>query len=223
MNTTPKKTVTLSVYDRIRQDILNGELLAGQKLRMQSLQDKYSAGNSPIREALNRLLPEGLVEAEEQKGFKVQPLDPVDLMEILQMRCWLEDIAIRESIAKGDMEWEERVLVAHHRLAREPRHDGVNQGSSQDWNHLHEEFHMTLISACESKWLMAYCRNFLALYERYRRNDLDVSFGDRSPREEHNEIMSAALARDADKASQLLQDHYRLTAEGIRHTLESNA
>jgi GntR family transcriptional regulator, carbon starvation induced regulator len=212
-------TLSSSIYDKMRQDILDGQLKAGEKLGMHALQKRYAVGNSPIREALSRLLPEGLVEREDQKGFKVQILSKADLAEITQMRCWLEDIAIREAIRLGDTQWEESIVIAHHRLSREPHGDPADKSSNPKWVQYHEDFHLALLSACQSKWLMLYCRNLLALMERYRRNDLVVNYNQRDAREEHTDIMNAAIERDADTASKLLQDHYRLTCDSIMASL----
>ena len=146
-----KKTDTLSstIYEEMRQDILVGRLKAGEKLTMAAAQLRYSAGISPIREALSRLVPEGLVEKEEQKGFWIQSLTKADLAEVTQMRCWLEDIAVRESIRHGDASWEESIVVAQHRLSGQARYQDENDKEpNPGWEQLHDEFHLALISAC---------------------------------------------------------------------------
>ena len=61
MNKIEKITAATSVYERLRQDILNGELRPGQKLLIDFISDRYGAGLNPVREALNRLSSEGLV------------------------------------------------------------------------------------------------------------------------------------------------------------------
>jgi GntR family carbon starvation induced transcriptional regulator len=213
-------TLSSSIYEEMRQDILVGRLKAGEKLTMAAAQLRYSAGISPIREALSRLVPEGLVEKEEQKGFWIQSLTKADLAEITQMRYWLEDIAIRESIRLGDSSWEESIVVAQHRLSGEARYqDESDNASNPGWEQLHDEFHLALISACGSKRLLHQCHNFQSLTERYRRNDLAVDYAHRDANQEHLAIMKAAIDRDADTASRLLQEHCRLTAEHIMKSL----
>lgn len=210
-----------SIYEQMRLDILDGKLKAGEKLTMHTLQKRYSVGNSPIREALNRLIPDGLVEQRDRKGFNVQILSREDLIEITKMRCWMENIAIRESIRLGDLAWEESVILAHHRLRREPRFiDEEQVQSNRNWEDLHESFHLSLLSACGSKWLMVYCKNLLDLSERYRRNDLEVNYEPRNAKDEHDNILQAAIDRDADKASELLQAHYQMTTDIILQSLQ---
>ena len=111
-------TLASSVYDRLRGDILTGILAPDEKLRTEALRVRYGVGNSPLREALNRLSVDGLVTRVDQKGFRVASASHAELEELVRTRCWLEEIALRESIAHGDAAWEERLLIAYHRLTR---------------------------------------------------------------------------------------------------------
>ncbi|MCD6074021.1 MAG: hypothetical protein K0Q70_904, partial [Rhodospirillales bacterium] len=75
-------TLASTVFDRLRQDVLNGVLRPNEKLRIESLRQRYDVGASPVREALNRLVSEGLVLLEDQKGFRVAPVSREELHEI---------------------------------------------------------------------------------------------------------------------------------------------
>src|SRR6185437_118215 len=81
----------------------------------------YGAGSSPIREELTRLASEGLLDRRDQRGFSVVPVSVDDLEELTRTRCWLEAIALRESIEHRTQEWEERIVLALHHLTRTPR------------------------------------------------------------------------------------------------------
>ena len=65
------ETLASSVYNQILDDILNGKLKPGFKLRLESLKTDYNVGNSPLREALNRLSANGMVVREENKGLSL--------------------------------------------------------------------------------------------------------------------------------------------------------
>ena len=94
-----KGTLTTQVYLQLRRDVLSGVLEPGRKLRIEELARAYGSGSSPVREALSLLASDGLVERLEQRGFKVRPVDEAEFVDILQMRCWAEERALRESIA----------------------------------------------------------------------------------------------------------------------------
>jgi DNA-binding GntR family transcriptional regulator len=91
-------TRATSLYDQLRADLLGGALEPGTKLAIEALAEHYATSATPLREALNRLVADGLVERREQRGFVVAGISEHDLAEITKTRCWLEEIALRESI-----------------------------------------------------------------------------------------------------------------------------
>jgi DNA-binding GntR family transcriptional regulator len=92
------------------------ELRPGEQLRLRLLTERHGCGTSPIREALNSLVSAGLVERFDKRGFFVAGTSPEEFQDILTNRCFLEEEALRRSMAAGGADWEERVLVAHHRI-----------------------------------------------------------------------------------------------------------
>jgi len=206
-------TQASSVYDRLQTDILTGKLKPGLKLRLKDLIEQYDTGNSPLREALNRLSANGMVVREENRGFRVPPASNKELMELTRTRCWLEEIALRESIANGDSDWEERIVLAFHWLARAARTGDASQHTSPEWEEHHREFHLALISACESAILIGFCTELHQRSFRYRNLAEVVEYRDRHELEEHEELQKAVLSRDANKAVELLKKHYTVTSE----------
>jgi GntR family transcriptional regulator, carbon starvation induced regulator len=67
---------------------------------------------------MNRHSTEALVTQSDQKGFRVTPVSADDLLELTRTRCWINEVALRVSIARGNRGWEEQVLLALHRLLR---------------------------------------------------------------------------------------------------------
>jgi len=210
----PISTRASSVYDRLQADILTGKLQPGLKLRLKDLIEQYDTGNSPLREALSRLSANGMVVREENRGFRVSPAHTEELMELTRTRCWLEEIALRESIANGDSEWEERIVLAYHWLARAARQsDDATNSTSPEWESHHQEFHLALISACNSNILMDFCAELAKRSFRYRNLAEVVEYRDRHELDEHGNLQDAVLERDADKAVELLKHHYTVTSE----------
>ena len=212
----PAATQASSVFDRLQSDILTGALKPGVKLRLKELIERYETGNSPLREALNRLSAVGMVLREENRGFRVPTANAEDLAELTRTRCWLEEIALRESIEHGDSQWEERIVVAFHWLARSartiPSEDGHNETLSPEWEASHQQFHGALISACRSKILMEFCAELAQRSFRYRSIAEVVEYRDRHELDEHRKLHDATVARDAETAVKLLKEHYEVTS-----------
>lgn len=208
-------TIGETAYRRIRSDIIFGRLPPGRKLKLEKLRDPYGTSISTLRELLNRLSSEGLVVAEGQRGFEVAPVSVDNLREIAALRLLLETHALEQSFAAGDMEWEGRVVAAHHKLARlEKRMLDGDRSETELWKRYDWEFHQALISACGSKVLMDTHAGVFDKYLRYQMIALSYR-GDIAARE-HQILRDCALARDAAGANAVLQRHVE---GGVEHAL----
>lgn len=197
---------------KLRQDILTGVFAPGSKLRVEELRASYDIGASPLREALSRLVSNGLVTAEGQKGFRVAPVSMADIRDITNTRKLLEHAALSESLSKGDADWESDVTVAYNRLDQEHKAVQSTSGASVDaWEQANENFHDTLVSACESKWLLNFRQIVYDQAARYRRRVALDGEQERGAREEHRQMFEAAVARDIEKSCQLADDHAERT------------
>ena len=209
-------TLASTVHDRLRTDILTGELRPGHKLRIEFLGKRYRTGHIPLREALNRLSSDGLVDRRDQRGFFVAPVSAADLAELTKTRCLVEAAAMRESIAARSAAWEEGIVLAYHRLSRTPRSTSRTEYKANPaWEPLHREFHRSLIAACGSRWLLNFCMQLADQSYRYRQLAFKRAFPLGNDTDGHRAIMQAAIDGDADKAVRLLQSHVRFTADTI--------
>jgi DNA-binding GntR family transcriptional regulator len=208
-------TVGESAYRKIRSDIVFGRLAPGKKLKLEQLKAGYGASVSTLREILNRLQSERLVVAEGQKGFEVAPVSIANLREIAALRRLLECRALEQSFRTGDMEWEGRVVAAHHRLARmEERMAQGDRSHTEEWKRYDWQFHQALISACGSKMLID---NHAAVFDKYLRYQMiALSFRGDIAANEHALLLECALQRDAERACEVLRRH---VAGGVEHAL----
>lgn len=212
------------VYDQIRRDIIYGLWLPAKKLNIEKLSEHYEVGIVPLREALNRLSSESLVERKSNRGFYVASISVIEMEELVQTRIWLETLALRKSLNNRNQNWEEDLLLAGHRLTRTQRYVVKDDKKvfSDDWEIRHKQFHCALISMCGSKWLLEFCSNLMDQSVRYRNISMNLAPSqDRreGANDEHQEILDAALANDVDAACSLLTVHYEKTLAGLRDTI----
>lgn len=200
------ETASESTYRRIRTDIIFGRLAPGEKLRLEKLRGVYDTSVSTLREVLYRLLSEGLIEAEGQKGFEVARISAANFREVAAMRNLLEGHALRESFAAGDIDWEGRVVAAYHKLSRlETAMLDGGQDQTSHWKHYDREFHRALISACGSRSLLD---THAVIFDRFLRYQiLAIVFRGEAAAHEHKALLDCALARDADRALAILERH----------------
>lgn len=210
-------TVGSTTYEKIKHDIIFGQLSPGAKLKLEPLKAQYGASVSTLRETLSRLASEGFVSAEEQRGFYVTQISKEDLIEIANLRILLECHALKTSVENGDTDWEGNLVAAFHKLQlMENRMLVGDESEKETWKRYDWEFHLAMIQACNSQNLLAL---HATVYDKYLRYQMSVlTHRGEAAAAEHKAMFDAALARDSDRAQLLLQEHIR---NGLEHTLLS--
>lgn len=215
-------TLTEKAYVALRHDIVRGQWVPGQQLRMAELSTRYDMGFSPLREALNRLQSEGLTVLAPQRGFSVASLSLEEMWDTINLRILVECEALRLSLLLGDDSWEAGIVSSLHALTRQyERLDGLKGDGLWELESRHQAFHHQLLSACGSPRMITLFGRLYIDTERYRIPILQYA----SPRHgrdiqrEHSEIADAALKRDTLLATRRLTDHYKRTANYIEAQL----
>jgi DNA-binding GntR family transcriptional regulator len=200
------------VYTALRAALLHGDVAPGQPLKPQELADRYGVSLAVTREALLRLVGEGLADRLPNRGFAVPAMDADRWQQLAAARAVVEPTMLRASIERGDLDWEVRVRAAHHRLAGTPTHDSADDTHFSDtWSAAHRAFHRTLLEACGNDVLLDVFDRLWTTGELARRWSGSLAPG-RDAAGEHRALEEAALDRDADRATELLTRHVLGTA-----------
>ena len=176
-----------------------------------------------LREALMRLSGEGLAKNQAQQGFRVMEISLEDLADLTAARCLIEGMVLRESIENGDLEWESRIVAAHHRLERTPqKEDPSSLGQSAAFVGAHYDFHMALCSAAKNKRLIAMVGSLRAASEVYTQWSVQVESPKRDAQQEHKRLLTLSLDRDVDGAVAALNAHLQVTARLVLDAAQSS-
>ncbi|CAG9271574.1 DNA-binding transcriptional regulator, GntR family [Paraburkholderia unamae] len=220
-NAPSSQTTASAIHARLRRDILCGALKPGERLRVNDIAQRYGGGTIPTREALSRLTAELLVVYLDQRGFAVAPLSQEGLEDLTRARVWTAEVAVREAVRNGDAAWEERVLLAYHRLSKVSRYNSEDPPvQNEAYDPLHREFHLQLFSGCGSVWMVDTCMRLFDHAQRYRSLSRQAVV---MPREcEHRDLVDAILQRRAEDAVALIGEHFRLTARIVIDSQEGD-
>jgi GntR family carbon starvation induced transcriptional regulator len=202
-------TVVEMLASAIRRDISFGVLRPDQKLKLADLRQNYGGSNHSMRETLRILSSEGVVEATNQRGFRVTSATEDDLRDILLVRLEVEKLGLKRSLERGDVAWESRVVAALHGVSRA---DAVVQESPDDvtaleWDEACRDLSMTLISASGSPRLTTMAEQFYGQSRRFRLALLRegrIDFAARALR--RTELQNAIIERDTARAVGVLED-----------------
>jgi DNA-binding GntR family transcriptional regulator len=224
---------TEGVYERLRTAILEGQYRPQQKLKISKLCAQLPGGLGTVREALSRLLAEGLVVWKPFKGFHVAPVSPSDLINLTHARIEIEKLCLASSLANGGIEWEGRVVDLLHQLSRRLAGHSIFDMPADEWSQLHAAFHDALVSACDNSWLLRMHRMLYEQSERYRHLGMMFNAGPDEPLErrkertrdmltEHKQLAEAAIARDVGRTCELIAAHLRYTMDYLLTRLQEH-
>jgi DNA-binding GntR family transcriptional regulator len=198
-------------YQALLAEILDCRLAPGAKLTISDLAGRLGFSPGAVREALSRLSAEKWTVATAQKGYSVTPVSNEELKDVTRTRITIEQLCLRAAIAHGDVEWETFAVAAYHRLHRIP----ITEGGSRlnpGWAAAHQTFHASLAAGCDSPWMLNLRSMLFAQSERYRHLSFVLAREDRDVDAEHRALLDACLARDADLACRLIDDHLQRTS-----------
>lgn len=213
-------TLNASALAQLRADIIACRLMPNQRLRVEALRERYGMGTSPIREALMRLEAEGLVELEQNKGFRVSEVSRENLADLMRTRIEIESIALRWSLEQGGVAWEAELLGTFHRLSRQRKIDPAHPDAiSEAWSREHADFHAALVAGCNAPTLLAIRSRLFEQAERYVALSIMSNGPLRDDVSEHKQLMRAALNRDVDKTIELNRAHITRTLDKVAASL----
>lgn len=206
------ETVVAMLASAIRRDISFGVLHPDQKLKLEALRQSYGGSNHSMRETLRMLTSEGIVEATNQRGFRVTSATEEDLRDILLMRLEVEKLGLARSLERGDVAWESRVVAALHAISRA---DAAVVNTPDDltalnWDEACRDMTMSVVAASGSPRLIEMVGQFYNQSRRFRLALLRegrIDFAARKTRQDA--LRDAILARDVTKALAALEQETR--------------
>ncbi|MBM3503889.1 MAG: FCD domain-containing protein [Alphaproteobacteria bacterium] len=206
-------TINEVVYQRLRADIIAGGYAPDERLRFDELRRRYGAGIGSLREALSRIIADGLATTESHKGVRVASMNRRDLLDLVAVRKVVETAALRSAIEQGGARWEADIVAAFARYERVVRRD-KRRSADNERIARHNAFHAALVSGSPSKRLLQMRATLYAQAWRY----LEMAFKKRTQDSaltlaEHERLMRATLERRAALACALAEEHIENAAQ----------
>jgi DNA-binding GntR family transcriptional regulator len=209
-----RATLVDQVEEVVRWDIIDGVFAPGERLRFADLCTKYGVSATPLREALQRLATQNLIDWDPRLGATVAELSLPEMRDIYWLRDTLEVIAVRRAMANAGDAWVRRVDIAWQNFTVFPLPDHKAPRSSVvGWSDAHRAFHESISDGCGSPWLLRFIRTLEEHSERYRL--IRARDARRDADEEHAEIHRAAMALDPDRCVSAVRSHLAATVNAL--------
>ena len=148
----PARTLASDIVMELRADIVTCRIKPGEKLNISTIAKRFGVSLAAVREALSRLTADGLVTAEDQRGFRVTLVSLDDFIDITRTRIDIECLALERAIANGDAEWERTIRALWQEFRGVERKEPARPNDR--WGVMHNRFHVALVAACGSEWLL---------------------------------------------------------------------
>src|SRR5882672_3407055 len=212
----PRQSLPSAVADKLRDQIIRGEIPEGSQLRQDAIATQYQVSRIPVREALRQLDAEGLIAIVPNRGAIVPALSPSDIGELFSIRALLEPEVLKLSIpllTAEDFAEADAVLQKYVSELKKQEHVSA-------WGRLNWQFHSILYSRANQPRFMAIIRNVNNSGERYTRLQLYLTHGMKRANNEHHQILDLCRQRDVPAACRLLRQHIRYAGESLKQALE---
>ena len=210
-----RDTTAKVVAERLRDEIQDGTLQPGTRLRQNEVARRFGVSTTPVREAFAQLQAEGLVRIDPHRGAVVFHPTAEDLLEFYEIREVLESLAVVRAIPRlaPNVVKEMQALIDRMRRADDARR----------WLRLNDEFHLKLYACAEMPRLASLIENlrdastpYIHMFVAARRP------GERGD-EEHQRILDACVRRDAAAAELFVREHLRSAASDLARGLGGTA
>ena len=199
-------------HTRLRALIVRGAIAPGSELSQVELARRAGVSTTPLREALQRLEAEGLVESRRNRRPRVRPFEVEDLDSVYAARVLLESLALRVTVPRL---LDDDLLALRESLAAMRRAD--SRGEIAAWERAHEAFHLGLVARAAPS-LREQIETLMARADRYRRLGIrgDTPSGRAAGDAEHAAILAACEDGDARRAAGLLTAQLARAARTVR-------
>lgn len=208
------RTLPRELSDRLREMIIRGELEPGAKINERALCDLFGVSRTPLREAMQTLAAEGLVEIRPRRGAAVTALTVADLEEVFPIMGALEALAGRLACARA-----EPSEIAAARKHHDAMTAAYRAGDLSEYFRLNERIHETIFAAARNETLVQMQGTLAGRIRRarYRANMSPARWA--AAVEEHEAIIAAFEARDGERLAAILTAHLANKLATVRESL----
>lgn len=204
------------VTDRLRDMIVEGELVPGERIAEGQLCEEFGVSRTPLREALKVLASEGLVEPIPNRGSRVTPITPEEVEELFEVVSGIERLAGELTAARASDKDLSRLRDMQERMEGHHR-----SGKRREYYRINEQVHRAVVALADNSVLKATHDTLMMRVRRARYLAiLSQDRWDESVRE-HIAILEALEARDSARTGELIRQHVRRTGEVVRGSLEA--
>lgn len=207
-------TIAARVVAQLRDDLYTGRIPPGAPLSQTRLADRFSASRIPVRDALQQLASEGLVDLQ-PSGAVAKPMSIVELQELYEMRGAIEPILTQMALSNVGRAETMRMTALYDSMS--------SSQTTKEWLESNADFHAAVYRCADRPRMIALVDHLRKLTDRYMYLHLTVIGNTKHLQQEHSEILQATEARDASRLRVATKKHLETSHEFILKYLLEHA
>jgi DNA-binding GntR family transcriptional regulator len=208
-----RKKLNEQIYEILKQDILEQRVVFGEKLTNRGLQERYGVSSTPVRDAINRLYLEGLLDEISQGGARVIPFDYKRAVDVNELMFILNREAITLSVERANP----KEVVFHLRQALDRQSENLLSDLYYQYD---QEFHHVFFEFCgnsqisqfyaqhNSLWML-----LLRLYHAFHNNSRNIAVS------QHAKIVAAYEDGDIALVQSLMKEHFDDAVDHLKYIM----
>lgn len=208
------------VYTSVKQSILTGKLKPNTKLVVRSLCEQFGISDTPLKQALNRLVADGLVQPQPRRGMRVKQLTPKDIHESIEARLMIELFAVRpaiESVRRGSdlLKRLEKSIEVDELLFTQMNVSGVYNEIAQTEEDESHNFHLILVENIGNDLIKQTYDNIVRHTYTYYQSGLNKKEQVLASINEHKHILECLYSQDEKSMRKAIRSHLRIREKAV--------
>ena len=190
-----------NIFDRLRREIMSCELKPGTKIYEQSLAERYQVSKSPVRDALQRLQEQQLIEVIPRKGYRIRPVSLSDALELYEMRLLLESASVKDAVKNASDEQTKQL----DEFRQIPEINDITE-----WLEYNKGFHFAIANISGNSRMTRACQDVIEQFDRLTIisvNQMETNVSYHKFVHEHCDIIDAIQQREKTVANRLITAH----------------
>jgi GntR family transcriptional regulator of vanillate catabolism len=217
------RTLAQNVTDTLRDWILHGEVRPGARLEEIPLAEQLGVSRTPVRAALSTLATEGLIDHQPKRGYQVRAFNMEEIVAAYEVRAVLEGLACRNAASRGLSDEQAQQLKGCLASGDRILASGVLRPEDHEpYQQMNVTIHDTLLAASGNPWVTRFAEQ--AQHIPFA-SDRIVLWDDHAiilrSHGDHHRIIEAVIARDGQRAEQLMREHVYYAGIILRRNYEA--
>ena len=197
-------------YHLIKKGIIGGDYKPGEQLLETKIAEQFGISRTPVREACNRLIAEGLLEKNEKQHLFIPDFTIKDLKDVMKIREVLEGFAAYQAalvIEKKEIKLLESIIAKMKKLSQE--------NNLEEFLELDKKFHEIVYQITKNQYLISMAKNISNLVNRFRMESLRIPGKLNDILDQHIRILEAIEAKERSRAQKLSHNHVETALKDI--------